>query len=170
MHGADYDMGVNTFATTAGCSAKDAFFQLSKFHSAFPNIRAWHESIRQQLSINRTLVTPFGRKRTFYGYWGDSMFKEAYANVPQGTACDHINMAALRIDAQTPKDVVIVMQVHDELVIEHGDHDPLPIAKLFKKEVEVPVTVNFDTLVIPLDVGVGKDWKNVKDYTKEELL
>jgi DNA polymerase I-like protein with 3'-5' exonuclease and polymerase domains len=55
------------------------------------NIKLWWSEIEQKLSSNRTLTTTYGRRRTFFGQWGEELFKEATAFEPQSTVADHFN-------------------------------------------------------------------------------
>ena len=76
----------------------------------------------------------------------------------QGTAADIIKRAMLAVDIWIEKDhapACLVMQVHDELVLEVADDAVdavrVRVAELMSKAVtlSVPLTV---------DIGVGKNW------------
>lgn len=164
VHGCNYDMGFRTFSQASGISIAESKWLLNQYHNNFPMIKQWHQSIVNQLHRNRTLTSPFGRRRLFFGWWGDSLFKEAYATVPQACAVDLLCMAAVRIYYQLPPNANILLQVHDEIVIQCMDKDIDMVAKLFKAEVEKPVIINGDSLSIPLDIKIGKNWKDLKEY------
>ena len=165
VHGANYDMGYRTFAQTSGISITESQWLLNQYHNNFPMIKMWHQSIIDQLRRNRMTTSPFGRRRLFFGWWGDSLFKEAYATVPQACAVDLLCMAILRVYYQLPPSAIILLQVHDEIVIQCKDEDVNIVASLFKKEVEKPIIVNGDSLIIPLDIKVGKNWKELEEWT-----
>lgn len=163
VHGANYNMGYLTFALKTGIPNAEGKIVLTKIHNAFPGIRLRHENIKQQLSKNRTLCSIFGRVRQFFGRWGDGMFREAYASVPQGMAPDLINMAMLRVAFKLPDDAYVAAQVHDEGIIIAKKGDGEWISKLFKEEVEIPISIiKEDPMIIPLDVGIGKNWLEAK--------
>lgn len=166
VHGANYDIGPRTFAYKIDIPEHEAKFLLNKYHKIFPGIRIWYESLVDELRNGRTLYNPFGRKRQFFGWWGDTTFREAYANIPQGTAGDIINMAALRMDFRMKEELKfpnvhhLVLQVHDELVFECHIDDVEKCASIFKEEAEKPVVINGRSVIIPVDLEVGRDWKN----------
>jgi len=75
-------------------------------------------------------------------------------NTPiQGTAADVVKIAMLRVHAALGKerrDARLLLQVHDELVLEVGEKDLAPVEALVKREMEGAAT-----LKVPLDVEVG---------------
>lgn len=164
VHGADYDIGYLEYAYQTKVSNSQGKIALENIHIKFPEIRSiYHKNIQKQLAENRTLVSPFGRFRNFFDRWGDQLFKKAYANIPQGMAADILNMALVRLSFRLPEDSQILLQVHDEGGIQARDEDVENVAKMFKEEVEIPVPIiPDDPIVIPLDVGIGKNWKEAK--------
>ena len=80
-------------------------------------------------------------------------------NTPiQGTAADIVKIAMLRVHAaieQERRDARLLLQVHDELVLEVGEKDLAPVEALVKREMEGAAT-----LEVPLDVevGHGRSW------------
>lgn len=80
-------------------------------------------------------------------------------NAPmQGTAADIIKIAMIKMEAwlkTTPYDLIMLMQVHDELVFEVADQD----LQAAKAEIKTIMESALD-LKVPLivDVGQGKNW------------
>ncbi len=80
-------------------------------------------------------------------------------NTPiQGTAADIVKIAMLRVHAaleQERRDARLLLQVHDELVLEVGEKDLAPVETLVKREMEGAATLD-----VPLDVevGHGRSW------------
>jgi DNA polymerase I-like protein with 3'-5' exonuclease and polymerase domains len=73
---------------------KQADFYLDFFHDLFPEIRMWHQLTQAKLHTNgKILENLFGDKREFMGWWDDTLFKEAYAFVPQSTVGMLTNIA-----------------------------------------------------------------------------
>ena len=162
VHAGNYDIGKNKFAFIADIPAKDAEWLLMQYKTIF-NIKQWHEQVIAQLRKNRTLITPLGRRRTFYGWWGDDLFRTAYAHVPQSTAVDHLNMGAVSIARQLPREAQILMQVHDELVIQCKDENIKLVSEICTTTLTKPLTIKGRNLVIPVNIEVGKNWKDMKE-------
>ncbi|MBC8166712.1 MAG: DNA polymerase I, partial [Bryobacteraceae bacterium] len=84
-------------------------------------------------------------------------------NTPlQGTAADIIKMAMIRIDQQLLQrgaEARLLLQVHDELVLEAPPGEADEVRTLVKHEME-----NVFPLSVPLivDTGVGDNWRDAK--------
>jgi DNA polymerase-1 len=80
-------------------------------------------------------------------------------NAPiQGTAADIMKIAMLRVDEALKReglDAKIVMQVHDELVIEVCDDEIERCMAVVKEEMESAVKLS---VPLTVDVTVGKNW------------
>jgi len=75
-------------------SEKQATVYLENYHKLFPEIRNWHQEIQNTLiKDKRFLRNLFGEPREFNGIWGDNLFKEAYAFIPQSTIGEITNRA-----------------------------------------------------------------------------
>ncbi len=75
----------------------DEFLQMC--HDLFPEIRLWHNIIKEQLLANRTLRNLFGFPRFFSGYLDDKLWKEAYAFIPQSTVGCISNIALCNLQS-----------------------------------------------------------------------
>ena len=80
-------------------------------------------------------------------------------NTPiQGTAADIIKLAMVNTDRRLEKEIPqarLIMQVHDELIIECPENKAEEAARLLKQEMESAVSL---TVELRADVGVGKSW------------
>ncbi len=164
VHGANYQIGIRTFAQSVGVNTHEAEWLLNQYYFTFPAIKQWHKNIVNQLYKDRTLVNPFGRRRIFFGFWGDALFREAYAFIPQSSAVDYLCTAFAPIYYQLPEGATILLQVHDEVVIQCRNNNVDEVCKLLKKEVERSVMVNNDLLTIPIDIKIGKNWRDVVEW------
>lgn len=160
-HATNYDVSPRTFASHVGIPEKRAKEIMLEVDRLLPNIRGiFHAETQNQLRRNRTLSNPFGRRRVFLGRWGGDLFREAYAFIPQSTVGDIINRCAIRLRECLPAGAKIRLQVHDELVISCKREQVEEVCRLFKREVEQPVRIKGEDLVIPVDLGVGVNWKD----------
>lgn len=180
-HAGHYDMGKYEASMQLKCSEKLAGVFIDGFHKANPKIRGvFHAEIQDFLKSNeRVLTTPHGRRRQFFGRWGEQLFKEAYANIPQGTVSDHLKFATIRIRQRFPI-ARQVQEAHDSFLslCPFDKNAQFPFAKLDKyveiirEELEVPIdfkncSLPRGQLVIPCDTSIGeKSWKEMKPWKK----
>lgn len=138
------------------------------WHSLY-NLRTWHSEIESILSnSSRTLVTPYGRTRTFYAQWGEEMFKEAIAYVPQSTVADHLNGAIqpelgikgglIEVHRQFHKTGAIRLtnQSHDSFICECPRTSYKEIAEQLYNLIHRPLVINGETFTIPVDCEYGE--------------
>ena len=84
-------------------------------------------------------------------------------NMPiQGTAADIIKIAMIKVWERLKKEVPeahLIMQVHDELIIEAPESKHEEVALLLKQEMENAVKMR---VAMQADVGIGKTWYDAK--------
>jgi DNA polymerase-1 len=150
---------------------------LKIFHGKQPTIqRIFHAEVIECLKSTRRLTAPLpwgvdaerGGVRIFYERWGDDLFREALAYLPQRAVTDNTKAAGLRIKKQF-KEAKIILEAHDALLfsVRIGDVDEfIPLAK---KEMERPI--NFlqcslprKYLKIPCDVEIGENYCDFKKF------
>lgn len=159
VHGANYGVGPVTFGISMGIPKKEATYILEEVHKTFPNIRGvYHTETKAHLSKNRTLITPFGRKRTFLSHWGEDLFRVAFAYRPQSTVGDYINHIMLDFEKSKPEGAEILIQVHDEVVGECYAKDVELVRSLIKKAADIKLIVEGDVLTIPIEIEFGPNW------------
>lgn len=169
-HAGHYDMGKQEAASQLGVSEYQAGKFLDKFHKRNENIRGvFHKDIQDSLrENNRILRNPFGRERQFLNRWGNELFKEAYAQIPQSTVSDHLKFAAQRIEKRCPW-MQILQESHDSFLAQiEPIYDEMTF-KVIREELETPInfkncTLSRDVdLVIPCDIAMSdKTWLEMK--------
>ena len=100
-HASNYGMKAPTFRVNVlqksggavNLSHKQATHFLNVYHKLFPEIREWHNTTVATLKRDRCLRNLFGYPRMFTQTIEPSMYKEAYAFVPQSTVGTITNMA-----------------------------------------------------------------------------
>lgn len=165
VHGTNYKMGHNTAAVTAGITPREAKIAMTTYYNAFPELPMWHLNIQREVNTTRMLRTPLGRLRIFFGRMDETTYRSAIAFKPQSLVGDLINLAMVEFEKRMPGK--IICQVHDEIVLLVYDEEVDKAARLLKEVTEIPIQIEgvSDPLVIPLEVNVGQDWYNVKEYT-----
>ena len=102
-----------------------------------------------------------GAEAVYPKSWGphDLMAERVAANTPiQGSAADIIKLAMVRVERRLAEEAVaggMVLQVHDELLLEVAEKDRERAARVVKEEMEGVMA-----LAVPLqvDLGVGRTW------------
>lgn len=168
-HGLNYDLGFKTFALYYEIPERDAKFIVDKYHKAYPGVRqGYHSFVKSQLAKNRTLENLMGRKTIFLDQWGDSLLKEAYSCIPQGTTGDLINERGILFTYYNQnqfKPIALLNQVHDSvgfqipLTCPWTEHAQMLLS--IKNELEKPLTTYYgDTFYIPADLTMACSlWK-----------
>lgn len=175
-HACNYGMGPMTLSEISGLSFADSKERLNLYHTNFPRIRMWQMEIEAKLRKIRMLETPLGRRRTFFGRWNNALLREAYSYIPQSTVSDVILMSMIEMDRRLPKDCSILLNIHDEVVIQvplryrHIETDTVHdnvivttsvIEDLMIECMTVPIQINDRILRIPVNTKHGYNWNEV---------
>ena len=158
--------GISGFSLSKdiGTSVAEATKYIKNYLMNYPSIDRYLDDVVENAKNLGYTVTEFGRRRYIPELTAQNGAMRAFGkriamNAPiQGTAADVMKMAMIKVYNRLRNDGLdakIVMQVHDELVLEVRD-DLVPTVKaLLKEEME-----NTVSLSIPLTVEVtsGKNW------------
>lgn len=167
-HSFNYDLGYRSFSRDYEIPVKDGKYIYNSYHKMYPGVRKMHEMVKQQLRKNRTLENLFGRKYRFMGRFGDSMFKEAYAFIPQSTVADIINrwgLLEVYYNQEIYRPIRLLSQVHDSIVFQIStDYDWAVHARVIRelcKSMEKELEFHGRRFSIPAEVTVFPN--NFKD-------
>ncbi len=159
-----YGIGGFSLAKDIGTSVAEATQYIKNYKMNYPDIDRYLDEVVKDAERDGYTTTAFGRRRYIPEITAQNGNLRAFGrrvamNAPiQGTAADIMKLAMLRVDEAMRReglDARIVMQVHDELVIEVNDSQIELCRQVVKREMEgaaqlsVPLTV---------DVTVGKNW------------
>jgi hypothetical protein len=172
-HAGNYDMEAFRFAcemAKEGHVVTESFCQwlLDKFHSANPGIKSvFHKYVQDQLASTRTLTSPFGFTRQFFGLrdFGDNrkIMKEGYAQIPQGTVGQNTGFAILWLENTHPG--YVILDDHDAVTLEVPDNADAVVTAVswlrqaFDRVVRLPKGLAF---TIPIEVELGYDLASMK--------
>lgn len=172
VHASNYGMGARTFAKEAGIPEREADKLLKQYFATYPRIKLWQQETADVLRRTRVLTTPFGRKRTFFNRWDDSLIKEGLAYVPQSTVADLVNLAIIRLHERLRgrDDIRLLLQVHDSIVAEAREETLEEAVRMIREEMLIPLTIKGRTFTIPVDVKVGPNWEDVHPLTEPAPL
>jgi DNA polymerase-1 len=120
----------------------------------------FREALSDQVRDSACYTNPLGRKRYVATPWPRCL-TQVY-NIPmQSTAADLINRALRRCEAEG---LEVVLQMHDELVVECDPEDVPHVARRLRAAMEEPVP-EMDGAVFPVDLKVGDRWDRLAKYT-----
>lgn len=162
-------------------TSKQAIQYNRKWLNFYPRIQTWWKEIESELGQSRTLVTPYGRRRNFGGFWGQDLFKEATAFVPQSTVADHalglvqrqLNVEGGFLGISKHPDIKrycrIVHTAHDSIMLEVPSNREPEFAPIIFSLFRRPLVVNGEQFTIPVDGEYGDRWGELEDIPKEWL-
>ncbi len=159
----------------------DAERALRIFHSKQPKIqKVFHNEVIEALKEARRLIAPLpfgidsdrGGVRVFYERWGDDLFREALAYLPQRAVTDNTKAAGIRIKKRFPE-AKIILEAHDALLFSVRIEYLSDFITLARKEMERPINFTCCSLPrrflkIPCDVEVGENYQDLKKFKGEE--
>jgi DNA polymerase-1 len=163
-----YGQGAFSLARQLGISQDEAKEFIRLYFERFAGVRAYLDNCVEQAKRQGYAETMFGRRRYIPELkdrnYNIRAFGERVAmNSPlQGSAADLIKRAMIRI-WQALRDgnytSRLLLQVHDELVVECPGTESDAVAEIVRSEMEGAAT-----LAVPLvvDVGVGPNWVDAK--------
>lgn len=169
VYGANYGIGPLKASRMYTMEFQRAKFIIDRYHQHVPEVQeVYQREIREQLMATRTITNACGRERMFFDRMDEDLFRKAYAHYCQSTVADLILQAIVELDQQDEV-VILLMQVHDELVAQ-CDEDQKDIAcAMVKKALERPLYFDGvdEPLIIPAEVQVGPNWYDVEEWTPQ---
>ncbi len=161
-----YGMSAFGLAQNLNIDRASAQSYIERYFARYPGVRDYMQSTRDMAKQRGYVETYFGRRLWVPEINSPNGMRRAGAeraaiNAPmQGTAADLIKLAMIAVDnwLQSSKlESKLIMQVHDELVLEVPEHE---LAMVKPKLAELMQQVA--TLDVPLlaEVGVGKNWES----------
>lgn len=161
-----YGMGPRNLAKSTGLSLDEARDFIDRYFSLHGAIKNYIDETKEKAHTFGYVETLFGRKRYFPEIQSGIQMLVAQAermavNMPmQGTQADLIKKAMIEIDrVLDPKEARLILQVHDELVLEVKEEAAEKIGNLVKEKMEG--IVEWDVPIIA-DVHAGKNWGEMK--------
>jgi DNA polymerase-1 len=159
-----YGMSAFGLARQLGIGRSEAQRYVDLYFERYPGVKRYMDETRRQAHETGFVETVLGRRLYLPEIQSRNQALRQYAersaiNAPmQGTAADIIKRAMIDIDAWLQSGTVrarMIMQVHDELVLEVPDADVAQVTDGLRDrmaraaELRVPLRV---------DIGVGKNW------------
>jgi len=160
-----YGMGPQRLSRQTGISLNEAKEFIKAYFETYPGVQAFQEEQKRMGREEGYVQTLLGRKRNIKddilsNNRGVQVNAENVAiNTPiQGTAADLIKVAMIRIDKRLRREGLLakmIIQVHDELVLEVPEAELAAVRRLVREEMEGALELKVPIVV---DIGEGRNW------------
>ena len=163
-----YGIGAFSLSKDINVSVADAKKYISNYLANFPKVEEFMKKTVDFGIKNGYVTTVFGRRRYIPELLSSNKMLQAFGkraamNAPiQGAAADIIKIAMVRVYRRLKEeklDARLILQVHDELIIESAEGCADKAAEILKEEMESCVS-----LAVPMtvDVNTGESWYDAK--------
>lgn len=159
-----YGISAHGLAARLGISRGEAADYIDAYFNQYPGIRNYMERTKEKAREQGYVTTEFGRRIYVKDIKAKNPNLRAFSeraaiNAPlQGTAADIIKRAMLRVHsalAQQYPNARLLLQVHDELIVEAPQAEAQAVADLIKCEMSAAAHLSIPLLV---EAGVGDHW------------
>ena len=159
-----YGIGAFSLSKDIGVSVPKASEYIRSYLSKYSGIAHYMEQTVAKAKRDGYVETMFGRRRYIKELAAKNKNLQAFGervakNTPiQGTAADIIKIAMIKVYNRLKDsglDAKLILQVHDELIVEAREDCADKVAALLKEEMENAVKL---TVPMTVDVNVGKTW------------
>lgn len=155
-----YGMSAHGLATRMGIPRADAADYIAKYFAQYPGIREYMDVTIEFAHAHGYVLTLDGRRVHLPPMKGPTrQFAERAAiNAPlQGSAADIIKRAMVKVDAllKTEPNARLLLQVHDELVIEAPEARAEALVSPIKTAMEAAMSLS---VPLTVEVGMGSHW------------
>lgn len=149
-------------------SRKEAEGYIEKYFATYGKVKKFLDRTVEDAKKNGYTVTMFGRRRPIpelasSNFMTRSFGERAAMNAPvQGTAADIIKIAMVRVNRRLKEEHLqskLVLQIHDELIIETKKEELEIVRKLLVEEMMHAAELSVPLLV---DANVGNSWYDAK--------
>lgn len=163
-----YGLGSLGLSVRTGMTRQEAKDFIAKYFEVYKKIKDYINHTKSFAARHGFVATLFGRRRYLPDIHSHMPMLRAAAermaiNMPlQGTAADVMKLAMIKIYQGLPKvsrDTKIVLQVHDELVLEVPKKDLSKIAKFVQNTMENVYKLNVPLVV---DIEIGQNWGDLQ--------
>ena len=170
-----YGMSAFGLARQLGIARGEAQEYIERFFGRYPGVRRFMDGTREQARRSGYVETLLGRRLYLPNINSRNQGLRQYAertaiNAPlQGTAADLIKLAMIDLSVflqEKAPDVSIIMQVHDELVLEAPRERLQEMAPAIASRMCRPANLSV-ALKVPLiaDFGLGSNWDEAHTAT-----
>ena len=162
--------GISAFglATDLGISSKKAKEYIDKYFENYSEVKKYMQENVEKAKNDGYVETLLGRRRVINELRASNFNVRAFGeraamNMPlQGSSADIIKIAMINVANALSKGgftAKLVLQVHDELIIDCPEHEAEQVKEILKNEMEKAVALS---VPLTVDANIGKTWFETK--------
>lgn len=159
-----YGIGAYSLSQDIGVSVAEADRYIKQYLEKYSGVKEYMDKIVRDGAENGYVCTLFGRRRYIPELNSSNKIQKALGariamNTPiQGTAADIIKLAMVNVYRKLKEenlDARLILQVHDELIVEASEKDAERAAKILHEQMENAASLSVKLIA---EVGKGKSW------------
>ncbi len=163
-----YGIGAHSLSEDIHVSYGEAKRYIEQYLAHYGAVAGYMEGLIESARATGYAETLFGRRRPLpelkvSNHVTRSFGERVARNMPiQGTAADIIKLAMIRVHDRLKReqlDARLILQVHDELIVEVSEQDAAAAARVLKEEMEAAASLS---VRLRADVQSGKTWYDAK--------
>jgi DNA polymerase-1 len=162
--------GISAFSLSKdiGVSVSEAKRYIQNYLNNYPKVTEFMDETVENAKRDGFVTTIFGRRRYIPELSASNKILQAFGkraamNAPiQGAAADIIKLAMVKVYRRFKQEMPearLILQVHDELILEVPEDKAERAAEILKEEMESAVSLNVPMTV---DAHCGKSWYDAK--------
>ena len=163
-----YGIGAFSLGKDIGVSRAEAQRYINGYLETYKGVCDYMDRVIKDAKRDGYVTTLFGRRRYLPELSSSNGMLRAFGervarNAPiQGTAADIIKIAMIKVHERLSKEVTdarLILQVHDELIVECKSEDASEVCKILEEEMENAVQL---AVRLSVDAHSGRTWLEAK--------
>lgn len=163
-----YGIGAFSLSKDIGVTRAEADRYIKSYLAAYPDVAAYMEKAIDDAKKNGYVTTLYGRRRYIPELSNSNGNMRAFGervarNAPiQGTAADIIKIAMIKVSRSLKDEFPtarLILQVHDELIVECDERDAEGVCALLEREMESAADL---AVRLTAEAHFGKTWLEAK--------
>lgn len=163
-----YGMSAFSLSQDINVSVAEAKDYIDRYFATYPAVRRYMDAVVEEGRDRGYVATQYGRRRAVPELRSANHIQRAFGervalNMPiQGTAADVIKLAMVRVYEALRREKLeakLIMQVHDELIVECPAAEAETVAQLLHREMEA--VADFSVPLIA-EAHAGRNWLSAK--------
>ena len=159
-----YGIGAFSLAKDIGVTRAEADRYIKGYLATYPGVASYMEKVIEKAKADGFVTTAFGRRRYLPELSASNGMLRAFGervarNAPiQGTAADIIKIAMIKVYERLKDELPtakLILQVHDELIVECKKEDCELASRILKEEMESAAELR---VKLSVDVNSGENW------------